>query len=224
MLRISSSLLALASLSTVAFAQGDPAGATAPADPAAGAPAVPGDPAAAPTPPNDMSATGGAPVAPAPMESEGTGLRNGFAASVGYLSGQQIMIDRAGMMFGLDWRIGWKFTKPISAYLNTHFSVGSVSGGGAASKTIGNLEAAVLGEYELPMRLFFAGGGGYGMLQDGNADGLMLHFRAGYYPFETKAVGKARRLNVALDGRFFLPGGVNSTFTMFGLTVGYDRF
>ena len=49
---------------------------------------------------------------PAPMESDGTGLRNGFAASVGYLSGQQLMIDRAGMMFGVDWRIGAQITSP----------------------------------------------------------------------------------------------------------------
>jgi hypothetical protein len=53
-------------------------------------------------------------------------------------------------------------------------------------------------------------------------------FRVGYYPFETKAAGKARRLNVALDGRFYSISDASATeygtFSQFALTVGYDRF
>jgi hypothetical protein len=72
------------------------------------------------------------------------------------------------------------------------------------------------------MRLFVGGGGGWGVLN--NPNGPLAQARVGYYPFETNATGKARRLNVALDGRFYFANQGYGMVNHFALTLGYDRF
>ena len=211
MLRLSVVSLCLAS-STFAFAQG--------ADQPAGDSVVPGatDAAAPATDGNTAMATAPAP-APAPTPST-SGLRNGFSLS----AGQEFGGDRdiSGTMFGLDWRIGFRVNEPISVYLHSHLSFGSASEGNGASGVTGTFASALMGEYLLPMRVFVAGGAGYGVLN--NPSGLLIAARAGYYPFKTEAVGKARRLNVALDYRSYFANQGYGTVNQVQLSVGYDRF
>jgi hypothetical protein len=203
MLRISSMTL-VTLLATNAYAD-DPA-------PTSGAPAEPAAPVAAPTP------------APAPTESVAGTLRNGFSASVGEEFGTSAAgASVSGQLYGIDWRIGARITTPISVYLHSHLSLGTASVGGASGAT-GNFATAVVGEYTLPMRLFFGGGVGYGVLN--NPSGPLVELRAGYYPFENSSTGKARRLNVALDARWYFvsDGGTGVTITHIALSLGYDRF
>jgi hypothetical protein len=160
--------------------------------------------------------------APAPIErSSGTGLRNGFSLSVGQEMGSGPSEGFSGQLYGVDWRIGAKVTPAISVYLHSHLSLGTAQFGGASGMT-GNFAAALIGEYELPMRLFFGGGGGYGVLN--NPSGPLGQVRIGYYPFEASGDGKKRRLNVALDGRWYFPGEAIGTVSHYALSLGYDRF
>ncbi len=209
----------LTSLTSVVLAQPDP---SAPAgDPAAtDASAIPGDAAAAPAPADDMSTTSSAQVQPAPMASSTSGLRNGFSALASYESGGRGGVAFSGSLFGVDWRIGYRISEPLSVYLQSHMSFGSVSG--AETGFTGNFASALMAEYMLPMRLFFAGGAGWGVLN--NPNGPLAAARVGYYPFETKAAGKVRRLNVALDARFYFPEAPYDTTSQWALSVGYDRF
>jgi hypothetical protein len=196
--------LCLASLTTVAFAQG-------------AEPAVPAsEPAAAPQPPSEPAVIA---PAPAPVSSGGS-LRNGFSLSAGQELGDRGGMSISGQLFGVDWRIGAKINETLAVYVDSHLSLGTVSG--AESGLTGNFAAAVIGEYTLPMRLFVGGGGGYGVLN--NPNGPLAQARVGYYPFEKKSDGKSRRLNVAFDARFYFVGEPYSTFSHFALSVGYDRF
>jgi hypothetical protein len=195
------SLLVLFSLSTsaIALAQGaDPTAAPAPA---------PAPAAALPAPD---------PVAP----TSSGGLRNGFSLSAGQEFGDSNGTSISGQLFGVDWRIGAQINKSLGVYLHSHLSLGTVSG--AESGLTGNFATAVIGEYMLPMRLFFGGGAGYGVLN--NPSGPLVQARVGYYPFEKSGDGKSRRLNVALDARFYFVGAPYSTFSHFALSIGYDRF
>jgi hypothetical protein len=79
-----------------------------------------------------------------------------------------------------------------------------------------------MGEYILPMRLFVAAGGGYGVLN--NPRGPMAAARIGYYPFGTNSVGKARRFNFALDYRAYFANQGYGTVNQIQLSLGYDRF
>lgn len=214
--------LALVSLGLLiasnAFAQGtDATTAPAPAEPAPAEPAPPDATlgAAAPTP------------APAPMPAaaaSGPTLRNGFSLSAGQEFATVGGVDISGQLFGVDWRIGARINDALSVYADTHLSFGtagtSIGGGGAT----GNFAAAVIGEYEFPFRLFVGGGGGYGVLN--NPNGPLAQVRVGYYPFEHKSSGKARRLNLALDGRWYFvdAGGMGVTMSHIALSLGYDRF
>ncbi|HUS30139.1 MAG TPA: hypothetical protein VMZ53_16645 [Kofleriaceae bacterium] len=216
MLRNSLVLVSLVSLTAVAHAQG---AAGAPAEPAADPVATPAaaDPTlvpVAPTPP--------APESQTPQTAKG--LRNGFSLSVGQefgttMAGQSF----SGQLYGVDWRIGARFSEAISVYLHSHISFGTVGpdqgGGGGVT---GNIAGAVVAEYMLPMRLFAGAGAGYGVLN--NPNGPLVEARAGYYPFKTNASGKARRLNVALDARWYMVGDQIGTVTQLSLSLGYDRF
>ena len=126
----------------------------------------------------------------------------------------------SGQLYGVDWRIGTQFSQATRLYLHTHLSFGTVAIGTASGVT-GNFATAVIGEYKLPMRLFAGGGAGYGVLN--NPNGPMMQLRAGYYPFEANGEGKARRLNVALDSRFYFVSDIG-TVTQMSLSLGYDRF
>jgi hypothetical protein len=211
MLRFSLVSLCLAS-SSVAFAQG--------AAPTSGDNVVAAatDPAATPaTSTNTATAAAPAPVAQeAPSTS---GLRNGFSLS----AGQEFGGDRdiSGTMVGLDWRIGYRINEPISVYLHSHLSFGNATDMGQSGMT-GTFASALMAEYLLPMRVFVAGGAGYGVLN--NPSGALLAARAGYYPFKTTSVGKARRLNVALDYRTYFADQGYGTVNQVQLSVGYDRF
>ena len=154
-------------------------------------------------------------IAPAPH-----GLRNGFSLS----AGQEFGGDRdvSGTMFGVDWRIGWKINAPLSVYLDTHVSFGSAKEGNGAAGVTGTIAAAALAEYELPMRLFVAAGGGWGVLN--NPNGPMAQARVGYYPFASHGAGKSRRLNVALDYRAVAADQGYGTVNHVALSLGYDRF
>lgn len=158
---------------------------------------------------------------PAATVTEGTsGLRNGFSLS----AGQEFGGDRdiSGTMFGVDWRIGWVISDSLSTYLHSHLSFGSASEMGGAAGGTGTFASALMGEYTLPMRVFVAGGAGYGVLN--NPSGPLVAARAGYYPFQTDTVGKKRRLNVSLDYRAYFASDGYGTVSQIQLTLGYDRF
>jgi hypothetical protein len=57
-----------------------------------------------------------------------------------------------------------------------------------------------------------------------NPDGPLGQIRVGWFPFEQSKTEKARRLNVALDGRWYFAGDQVGTVTHIALTLGYDRF
>lgn len=210
--------LFVGSLTAIAQAQPDPAGAVAPMDPAA--PAEPVDPAA-PPPPADVAAMAPPPVEPPPR---GATLRNGFSLSVGQEFGtSNIGNEFSGQLYGVDWRIGMQINKAIGVYLNTHMSLGSISNNNVSGYT-GNFATAITGEYTLPMRLFLGAGAGYGVLN--NPSGPLVGFRVGYYPFETTSAEKKRRLNIALDTRLYFVSAGAETITMkhIAVSIGYDRF
>jgi hypothetical protein len=216
MLRNSLVLISFVSLTSVAHAQG-----------AAGAPAEPAvaDPNATPTavPATTTEPAAAMPIAPpppapeTPTASSSTGMRNGFSLSVGQEFGDMV----SGQLYGVDWRIGARVTDAISVYLHSHMSFGTVTDHGVDGIT-GNLAGALVGEYMLPMRVFVGAGAGYGVLN--NPNGPLVEARAGYYPFKSNAVGKARRLNVALDARWYMVGEPYGTITQVSLSLGYDRF
>lgn len=168
--------------------------------------------------PTTVSATAPAP-APAPVS--GTRLRNGFSLSVGQEMGSGPSESLSGQLYGVDWRIGAAINDKIAVYADTHLSLGTASVGGS-SGTTGNFAAALIGEYTLPMRVFVGGGAGYGVLN--NPSGPLAQARVGWYPFEKTSEGKARRLNVALDARFYFPGEEIGTVSHYALSLGYDRF
>jgi len=191
--------------------------ATAFAQPAAPlvATATPAPPA---TPPPTVVAPAPAPVPAA--DAETSGLRNGFSLS----AGQEFGGDRdiSGTMFGVDWRIGYRINEPFSIYLHSHLSFGSAHEGSGASGTTGTFAAAAVGEYLLPMGLFVGGGAGWGVLN--NPNGPLAEARIGYYPMKADGPGKSRRLNVALDARFFFANDGYGRVNHIALSVGYDRF
>jgi hypothetical protein len=203
-------LLCLTSTTSIALAQG------ATAEPAA-------TPAVAAAEPAATTNTSVATPAPAPMpapEPSSSGLRNGFSLS----AGQEFGGDRdvSGTMFGVDWRIGWRVSQPISVYLQSHLSFGSAKEGNGASGVTGTFASALMGEYVLPMRVFVAGGAGYGVLN--NPNGPIVAARVGYYPMKTNGIGKARHLNIALDYRAFFANQGYGTVNHIALSLGYDRF
>lgn len=149
-----------------------------------------------------------------------TGFRNGFSLS----AGQEFGGDRdiSGTMFGVDWRIGWRVSEPISVYLDSHMSFGSATEGNGASGFTGTLASALIGEYKLPMGVFVGGGAGFGVLN--NPNGPIVQLRAGYYPLKTRSEGKARRLNVAIDYRMFFANQGYGTVNHVAVSLGYDRY
>jgi hypothetical protein len=158
--------------------------------------------------------------APAPAPEPGTHLRNGFSFSAGEEFGSGPSSGLAGQLYGIDWRMGAKLAGPYSVYADTHLSFGTAHIG-AASGVTGNFAIALMGERELPARTFVAAGGGYGVLN--NPSGPLAQVRAGWYPMEhDDSVG--RRLNVALDARFYFAGDQIGTVSQIALTLGYDRF
>ena len=155
---------------------------------------------------------------------EGVSLRNGFSLSVGQEFGETASgADISGQLYGLDWRIGAVISEAVSVHLHSHISFGTASVGGASGAT-GNFATAAVGEYTLPMRLFVGAGAGYGVLN--NPNGPLAEARIGYYPFEKTSAGKARRLNVALDARWYFvdDAGTGITVSHIALSLGYDRF
>ena len=215
-MRSASVVLVCLTSSSIALAQG------APAEPAA-------DPNAAPVvaAATDASAvnSGGSLSTPAPAptpapEPSSSGLRNGFSLS----AGQEFGGDRdiSGTMFGVDWRIGWRVNQPISIYLHSHLSFGSAKEGNGASGVTATFASALMAEYLLPMRVFVAGGAGYGVLN--NPSGALVAARVGYYPMQTNSIGKARRLNLALDYRSYFANQGYGQVNHIALSLGYDRF
>lgn len=154
---------------------------------------------------------------PAPSPS---GLRNGFSLS----AGQEFGGDRdiSATLFGVDWRIGYRLSEPISVYLHSHLSFGSGKEGNGASGLTGNFATALIGEYKLPMGLFVGAGGGYGVLN--NPNGPLLEARIGYYPFDTTSAGKSRRLNIALDYRAYFANQGYGRVDHVAVSLGYDRW
>ena len=157
---------------------------------------------------------------PVTISESTSGLRNGFSLS----AGQEFGGDRdiSGTMFGVDWRIGWRINEPISVHLHSHLSFGSASEGSGSSGVTGTFASALMGEYTLPMRVFVAGGAGYGVLN--NPNGPIVAARVGYYPFKTEGVGKKRRLNVSVDYRAYFADGGYGKVNQIQFTLGYDRF
>ncbi len=149
-----------------------------------------------------------------------SGLRNGFSLSAGQEFGGNTNVSAT--MFGVDWRIGWRFTEAVSAHLHSHMSFGSLDSDVETGFT-GTFATAVVGEYTMPFGLFGGVGGGWGVLN--NPNGPLLEARVGYYISGAEpTVAKKRRLNVALDYRAYAVGGPYGTVNQVQLTVGYDRF
>jgi hypothetical protein len=196
-------LACLAFVPAVAFA--DPSTTVAVADPAATAPP---NAAIAPAP------------APLPAPEPGPHLRNGFSVSLGEEVGSGPSSGFTGQLYGVDWRIGAKLAGPYSVYADTHVSLGTAQLNGASGYT-GNFAFAMMGERELPARTFVAAGGGYGVLN--NPSGLLAQVRGGWYPMDD-GTAVSRRLNLALDARFYFAGDAIGTVTQIALTLGYDRF
>jgi hypothetical protein len=157
---------------------------------------------------------------PATTAKSTSGFRNGFSLSAGREFGGSR--DISGTMFGVDWRIGGCISEAVSVYLHTHLSFGKAKEGNGASGATGTFASALMGEYTLPIRLFVAGGGGYGVLN--NPRGPIAAARIGYYPFKTDSVGKARRLNIALDYRAYFANQGYGTVNQIQISLGYDRF
>jgi len=156
---------------------------------------------------------------------EGTiGFRNGFSVSAGQESGTTAGgADISGQLYGMDWRIGKGVTSNVSVYVHSHLSFGTASVGGSSGVT-GNFATALVADYMFPMRVFVAGGAGYGVLN--NPSGPLAELRVGYYPFAKTSAGKARRLNVALDARWYFvdDAGTGVTVTHIAVSLGYDSF
>jgi len=144
MRRIAFASLALASLTSLAAAQGDAPVEGAPAE---GTPAeAPIDGAMQPPPPAPMAA-------PAPASVGG--FRNGFSLSAGQEFGTSDSgVEFSGQLFGVDWRIGAQLNKAVAVYLDTHMSLGTVKEGAAASGITGNFATALVGQYTLPILPF----------------------------------------------------------------------
>ena len=188
----------------------DPEGDSAP-------PATPATPdATAPT-----EAAKPAPAADAPVVEQGLTFRNGFSISVGQETGSGPSAGLSGQLYGVDWRIGAQLNAALGIYVHSHISLGTAKIGATSGMT-GNLATAVVGEYTLPVRLFVGGGVGYGVLN--NPSGPLAEVRAGWYPFKKTSEGKARRLNLAVDARFYFAGPAIGTVTHIALSLGYDRF
>ena len=203
------SIVSLCLVSITAISSAQAAG-----DAAAGAPA---DPSSAATP-------GAVATAPAPISAPepGATLRTGFSLSLGQEFGSGPSMGLSGQLYGVDWRIGAKINDALAVYLDTHLSFGTAKIG-AASGVTSDFASAVIAEYTLPVRLFFGGGAGYGVLN--NPSGPLVQLRAGYYPFAHSSPDKARRLNVALDTRFyFADASTVGRVTQVSLSIGYDRF
>lgn len=157
-------------------------------------------------------------VPPPPSEVR---LRNGFSFSAGQEYGSGPSSGLSGQLYGGDWRIGARITEHYAVYLHSHLSFGTAHIG-AASGVTGNLAAAVLAERTLPARIFVAGGGGYGVLN--NPHGPLGQLRLGWYPMKHAPDKVARRLNVAFDARWYFAGENIGTVTQLAVTLGYDRF
>lgn len=222
-------LFCFVSLGAIAHAQPADDTGEAPVDPATAEPAALTNPAApapdpgAPGPAEPAAPTPPPQALPAPQPEGGFGLRNGFSLSAGQEWGAGPVGDVSGQLYGVDWRIGAKINQALSVYLHSHLSLGTAKIGGGSGLT-GNFAGALIGEYELPMRVFLGGGGGYGVLN--NPSGPLVQVRAGWYPFEKTSQGKARRLNVALDMRVYFTDAIELDGPMkhLAISIGYDRF
>lgn len=164
-------------------------------------------PAPATTPPADAAA--------------GVHFRNGFAVSLGEEVGSGPSSGLTGQLYGADWRIGARIAGAWGVYADTHLSFGTAKIGGASGVT-GNFAIAALGERELPARTFVAAGAGYGVLN--NPSGPLVQARAGWYIFKHATAAVSRRLNVAVDARWYFAGAQVGTVTQIALTLGYDRY
>lgn len=199
--------------------------AVAGADNANGLPEEPDTAAAAPaTMPSAAPVATVPAIAPAPTPGLPSGLRNGFSMSVGQEFGTtNTNVDISGQLYGFDWRIGARLAPVWSVYLQTHLSLGTANISNGQEGYTGNLAAAFMGERDLPGRTFVAVGGGYGVLN--NPSGPLFAARAGWYPMAHSA-GVSRRLNLALDARFYFveSGGETLTMNHIAVSFGYDRF
>jgi hypothetical protein len=177
---------------------------------------------AVPAPPATTAAAAPPPAAAAPAPAEdGMSLRNGFSVSAGEEFGSGPSSGLNGQLFGADWRIGARINADYAVYAHSHLSFGTAHIG-AASGVTGNFAAALLAERSLPARTFVAAGGGYGVLN--NPSGPLAQARVGWYPMEQANDRVLRRLNVALDARWYFAGEAIGTVTQIALTLGYDRF
>ena len=163
-----------------------------------------------------------APVpAPVVLPTSGPHLRNGFSFSAGEEFGSGPSSGLSGTLLGGDWRIGAQINELYGVYVDSHLSFGTAHIG-AASGVTGNLAIALMGERSLPGRTFIAAGGGYGVLN--NPSGPLAQARIGWYPMAHDDGAVGRRLNIALDARWYFAGDQIGTVTQVALTLGYDRF
>lgn len=169
----------------------------------------------------DNAATATAPAPQQPAE-DGMRLRNGFSLSASEEFGSGPSSGLSGQLFGLDWRIGAHINEDYAVYLQTHLSFGNAHIGQASGVT-SDFATALMAERSLPARTFVAAGAGYGVLN--NPSGPLGQVRIGWYPMDSALGVVSRRLNVALDARWYFADSMTvGTVTQVAATIGYDRF
>jgi hypothetical protein len=163
----------------------------------------------------------------APVSADAGRFRFGIDGTVGL---ESVSVDGAqeslsGLMYGIDLRLGWQFSKLLAVYAQPHLSFGSLGtgvGGVDISGGTGTIVATVMGEVTFIDRIFAGAGFGYGVFN--NPSGPALELRAGGYPLMGVADNGIRRKGLMLSIDFrtvFLDG---ATGIMFMGCVGYEAF
>ena len=143
-------------------------------------------------------------------------FRSGISAG----GGIETIAGNSFAMGGIDGRLGAQLSEHMGLYVAPHLSYGSGSIGGVSGST-GTFAFTALADYTFIERLFVAGGGGYGVLN--NPSGPVLHFRLGGYPLLSEETdGQRKGLVVALDSRTFFASGLTVEHIM--VSLGYEKF
>lgn len=164
------------------------------------------------------------PATPATEPASGATLRNGFSLSLGQEFGTSNLGNEfSGQLYGVDWRIGVQLKKELGVYVNSHLSFGSISTNATKGYT-GNFAAAITGEYTLPMRLFVGAGAGYGVLNNpsGPLVGLRVGYYPFEKTSTGKARRLNVALDTRLY--FVSAGAESITMKHIAISIGYDRF
>jgi hypothetical protein len=136
--------------------------------------------------------------------------------------GREMVSNYSFTMGGLDGRLGLQVNDELGFYLQPHLSFGSGSVGNGFTGSTGTFALTALADWTFLGRLFVAGGGGFGVLN--NPSGPVLHFRAGGYPWMSVADDGVRHsaLMIGLDSRTFFVDGATVEYIM--VSLGWEKF